>query len=165
MKAMLLCLPKVSAVSGKRHAQNQEIYSTSREPFFTRHAVGMAELRLFRFIVVGVGAAAFLFVLTYALALTGLPPFLGSTLAYAVAFVVAYSAQRGWTFGGRHDHSRAFPRYLALQLCCALLSGIVSHVAVTRFGMSALAMSALTTVLAGAASYVVSSLWVFPERG
>ena len=125
---------------------------------------GMTELRLFRFIVVGVGAAALMFILTYALVSAGLPPFLGSTLAYAVAFVVAYTAQRGWTFGGRHDHSRAFPRYLALQLCCAVFSGLVCHIAVTRLGMSSLAASAITTILAGAASYLLSSLWVFPER-
>jgi putative flippase GtrA len=125
----------------------------------------MTDLRLFRFIVVGVGAAALMFALTYALVLAGLPPFFGSTLAYAAAFVVAYSAQRGWTFGGRHDHSHAFPRYLVLQLCCALFSGVVSHVAVARFGMSALAMSALTAIVAGATSYVLSSLWVFPDRG
>jgi putative flippase GtrA len=124
----------------------------------------MTELRLLRFIVVGLGAAALLFVLTYAFVSAGLPPFLGSTLAYALAFIVAYSAQRGWTFGGRHDHSHAFPRYLALQLCCALLSGVVSHVAVAQFGMSSLAMSAVTTVVAGAASYVLSSLWFFPDR-
>jgi putative flippase GtrA len=125
---------------------------------------GMIELRLFRFVVVGVGAAALFFVLTYALAVAGVPPLFGSTLAYAIAFVVAYTAQRGWTFGGRHDHSRAFPRYLALQLCCAVLSGVVSHVATTRLGMSALAMSALTAIVAGATSYVLSSRWVFPDR-
>ena len=124
----------------------------------------MTELRLFRFVVVGVGAAALFFVLTYALASAGLPPFLGSTLAYAVAFMVAYSAQRSWTFGGRHDHSHALPRYLAVQLCCALFSGTVSHVAVAGFGMSPLAMSALTTVLTSAVSYVLSSLWVFADR-
>src|SRR4051794_34510852 len=123
----------------------------------------MTDLRLFRFIVVGVGAAALLFVLTYALASAGLPPFLGSTLAYAMAFVVAYSAQRAWTFGGRHDRSHAFSRYPALQLGCALFSGVVSHIAVKGFDMSPLAMSALTTILSGAASYVLSSLWVFPD--
>ena len=30
----------------------------------------------------------------------GLPPFVGSAIAYMLAFVVAYSAQRGWTFEG-----------------------------------------------------------------
>ncbi|TIX09409.1 MAG: GtrA family protein, partial [Mesorhizobium sp.] len=93
-----------------------------------------------------------------------LSPFVGSAAAYAIAFVVAYSAQRGWTFGGEHDHATALPRYLALQLGCAFFSGLVSHVAVAHFGLSPLAMSALTTVATSALSYVASSLWVFPAR-
>jgi putative flippase GtrA len=128
----------------------------------TRPAAGE---RLFRFLVVGVGAAALLFVLSFLLVSAGLPPFPASVIAYAVAFAVAYTAQRGWTFAGQHDHSRALPRYFVLQAGCALVSGMVSHVAVKQFGMSPLAMSALTTVAASAASYVVSSTWVFPDRG
>jgi putative flippase GtrA len=127
------------------------------------HAV--VSTRLFRFVVVGVGAACLLFVLTLAMTSAGLPPFPSSVLAYAVAFAVAYSAQRGWTFGARHGHSHALPRYFALQAGCAVFSGIVSHVAVTQLGMSPLAMSAMTTVLASAASYVLSLIWVFPDRG
>jgi putative flippase GtrA len=123
------------------------------------------QTRLFRFLTVGVGAALLFFVLSWLLVSLGLSPFIGSVVAYAIAFVVAYSAQRGWTFGGQHDHISAMPRYLALQLGCALFSGLVSHLAVTRFGLSALAMSALTTVAAGAVSYILSSLWVFPTRG
>jgi len=76
----------------------------------------------------------------------------------------AYSAQRGWTFGAEHDHASALPRYFTLQAGCAAFSGLVSHVAVTRFGLSPVAMSALATVAASAASYIVSSRWVFPAR-
>lgn len=126
---------------------------------------GILASRLVRFIVVGVGAAGLFFVLTYALVLAGLPPFAGSTLAYAIAFVVAYTAQRGWTFGGRHDHRYSFPRYLAVQLSCALFSGFVAHAAVALFDLPPLAMSAVTTLLAGAASYVASSRWVFRDGG
>jgi putative flippase GtrA len=127
-------------------------------------AAGFTGARFVRFVVVGVGAALLFFVLAFLLVSAGLPPFVGSALAYAVAFVVAYSAQRGWTFGGRHDHSHALPRYFAVQLGCATFSGVVSHVAVYWLGMSPFAMSAVTTVLASAASFVLSSLWVFPDR-
>jgi putative flippase GtrA len=78
--------------------------------------------------------------------------------------VIAYTAQRSWTFGGRHDHARAFPRYVVLQFGCAGLSGLISHLAVHGFGLSPLAMSAVATVLTSAVSYVLSSLWVFAER-
>lgn len=126
---------------------------------------GFVQTRLFRFLTVGVGAALLFFVLSWLLVSLGFSPFIGSVLAYAIAVVVAYNAQRGWTFGGQHDHAHAMPRYLALQVGCALFSGLVSHVAVTRLGFSALAMSALTTVAASTVSYVMSSLWVFPTRG
>ena len=122
------------------------------------------QTRLFRFLTVGVGAALLLFALSWLLVSLGLSPFVGSLIAYAIAFAVAYSAQRGWTFGGQHDHARAMPRYFALQVGCALFSGLVSHVAVARFGMSFLAMSALTTVVTSTVSYILSSLWVFPVR-
>lgn len=124
-----------------------------------------AGTRLFRFLVVGVGAAGLLFVLNFILVVMGLAPFIASVLAYAMAFAAAYTAQRGWTFGGQHGHGHALPRYFILQAGCAAFSGVVSHVAVARFGMSPLAMSAVTTVAASAVSFVLSSTWVFPERG
>jgi len=74
----------------------------------------------------------------------------------------AYLAQRGWTFGGSHAHARALPRYFVLQAGCAIFSGVVSHIAVARFGMAPLPMAVATTIAASAASYVVSSVWVFP---
>jgi putative flippase GtrA len=121
--------------------------------------------RLFRFFLVGGGVAALFFVLAFLLVSAGLPPFAGSAIAYAISFVIAYAAQRGWTFGGRHDHAEAFPRYVVLQLGCAALSGLIAHVAVHVFGLSPLAMSAAATVLTSAVSYLLSSLWVFPDRG
>ena len=71
-----------------------------------------------------------------------------SVIAYAMAFVIAYSAQRNWTFGGGHAHGRALPRYFILQAGCALGSGVLAHVATEKLQMSPLAMSALTTVAA-----------------
>jgi len=121
-------------------------------------------LRFVRFVTVGVGAAALLLVVSYLLASAGLPPFAAGLIAYAIAFVVAYSAQRGWTFGAAHGHGYALPRYFALQAGCALMSGVIAHVSVDRLHMSPLAMSVLVTVAASAVSYVVSSLWVFPDK-
>ncbi|TPL80199.1 GtrA family protein [Mesorhizobium sp. B2-3-14] len=125
----------------------------------------LVQARPFRFMVVGIGAAGLFFALSWLLVSLGVPPFAGSAVAYATAFVVAYRAQRGWTFGAEHDHKVAFPRYLALQAGCAAFAGLVSQVAVTRFGLSPVAMSALTTVVTSTISYLVSRLWVFPARG
>jgi putative flippase GtrA len=116
-----------------------------------------------RFVIVGVGAAALLFCLSWLFVAAGMPAFAGSMLAYAIAFVAAYSAQRNWTFGGGHGHGHALPRYFVLQAGCAILSGAVAHLAVTGLHASPLIMSALTVAGASAASYVGSILWVFPE--
>ncbi|TPL93956.1 GtrA family protein [Mesorhizobium sp. B2-3-12] len=124
----------------------------------------LVQTRLFRFLTVGVAAALLLFALSWLLVSLGLSPFLGSLLAYALTVALAYSAQRGWTFGGQHDHARALPRYLAVQAGCAVFSGAVSHIAVAYLGMSAPAMSALMTVATSTLSYLLSSLWVFPMR-
>ena len=75
--------------------------------------------RSVRFLIVGGGAAALMFALTYLFRQSGMPSFAGSIAAYAIVFAIAYSAQRSWTFGGTHSHRHAFPRYLAVQLGCA----------------------------------------------
>jgi putative flippase GtrA len=121
--------------------------------------------RLFRFVVVGAGAACLLFVLTFLLVSIGLPPLSGSVLAYAVCIAIAYVAQRDWTFRDRQNRGNSFRRYLMVQAGCAVFSGLISHVSVEWFGMTPLAMSAMTTIAASAASYMVTSTWVFPDRG
>ena len=123
---------------------------------------GAQPARLMRFIVVGVGAALMFFVLSFLFRRGGMPPFAGTVVAYAISFAAAYIAQRGWTFGGVHSHGEAFPRYLTGQIGCALMSGVVGHVAVDGFGLSAFWMSATVTIAASAASYLLSSFWVFP---
>lgn len=120
--------------------------------------------RLARFVTVGAGAALLLFLLVWLFARLGLPPFWGAALAYAVAFAVAYTAQRNWTFGGGHRHAEALPRYLAVQLGCGLLSGVVGHLSVELFSLPPAAMSAAVTLAASAASYVLTSRWAFREQ-
>lgn len=117
--------------------------------------------RLTRFVIVGVGAALLLFTLSYLFVRLGAAPFAGSTLAYAIAFAVAYTAQRNWTFEATQDHAQTLPRYFVLQAGCAITSGITAHTAVTLFGASPVMMSVVTTIVASAVSFVLSSLWVF----
>ncbi|MBZ9806958.1 GtrA family protein [Mesorhizobium sp. BR1-1-9] len=123
----------------------------------------IAAVRLIRFVVVGIGAALLFFIMSWALLSAGLPPFAGSVIAYVLAFVVAYSAQRGWTFEGQHHHGHALPRYLVAQLACAVFAGLCAHVAVSMFSAPPIVMSAVATLAAGAASYVLSSVWVFRD--
>ncbi|MBO6717064.1 MAG: GtrA family protein [Rhizobiaceae bacterium] len=116
-----------------------------------------------RFIVVGAGANLLLFVLVYVFHRLGVSAFPAAVVAYAVAFAGAYLAQRGWTFGGTHRHGRAFPRYLAAQLACAGLAGAVGHACDALLGAPPMLMAAAVAATAGAASYMLSSFWVFPS--
>ncbi|MDB5423580.1 MAG: GtrA family protein [Phenylobacterium sp.] len=119
--------------------------------------------RLVRFIASGGGTALLFFCLSYLGMRLGFGPFAASAGAYAVAFLVGYAIQRGWTFEGRHKHGRALPRYLLLQLGCALLTSGVSQAAASLFAVPPLAISLMATALAGAISFTVSLLWVFPD--
>jgi putative flippase GtrA len=125
----------------------------------------IVRLRSVRFLIVGGGAAALLFALTYLFRRSGMPSFAGSTAAYAIVFAIAYSAQRGWTFDGTHSHRRVLPRYLAVQLGCAVMSGLVGHVCTEVLAAPTFLMSAAVTVTAGAGSYLLSSRWVFARAG
>jgi putative flippase GtrA len=121
----------------------------------------IVSLRPVRFVTVGVGAAALLFLLAYLFVSLGMTPFAGTVVAYAIAFAAAYTAQRAWTFGARHRHSHALPRYFIIQVGCALMSGGLAHVLVTYLQMPPLAMSAAITAASSVASYLLSSRWAF----
>jgi putative flippase GtrA len=116
-----------------------------------------------RFAVVGVAAAALFFVLAYLFVSVGMTPFAGTVVAYGIAFAAAYAAQRAWTFGARHGHGHALPRYFIIQLGCALMSGILAQLLVTYLQMPPLFMSAVTAAAASVASYFLSSRWAFAE--
>jgi putative flippase GtrA len=119
---------------------------------------------LVRFALTGTAAAGVFFALTLIFVRVGLPPFIASIAAFGIAFMTSYALQRGWTFGARHRHLFAFPRYLALQVLSCLVSACIADAAITRFGFSPLAMSAVTTLFTGAISFLGSAFWVFADR-
>jgi putative flippase GtrA len=90
--------------------------------------------QMLRFVCVGVGVAVFFMFLTYALVSGGAPPFWASVLAYVICFVIAYLLHTFWTFEAKHPPREALPKYLALQVSCAVFSGLVPQVAVDHFG-------------------------------
>jgi len=121
-------------------------------------------IRISRFVVVGAGANLLLFVLVYSFRHFGMPAFAAGVAAYAIAFVAAYSAQYGWTFRSARSHRDTFPRYLAAQCGCAIVSGFVGFVCIELLALPTLGMSAAVTATAGVTSYLLSSRWVFVEN-
>ncbi len=121
---------------------------------------------LVRLVTTGVAAALIFASCAYALrAWAGLQPFAASGVGYLVAFAFAYTTQRRWTFGGRHSHGRAFPRYLAAQVFCLALSAALSQLVGARWGASPLVMASTTTVVVSAVSFALSRFWVFADGG
>ena len=119
--------------------------------------------QMLRFVCVGVSVAVFFMFLTYALVSGGAPPFWASVLAYVICFVVAYLLQRFWTFEAKHPHREALPKYFALQVACAVLSGLVPQVAIDHFGATHLMAAGLAALTACVLSYLGSTLFVFPN--
>jgi len=120
--------------------------------------------KLPRFAISGLGAAVLFLLLSYAFMTAGMSPFWGTLLAYALAFLAGYTAQRNWTFGGRHPHAHSLPRYFILQGICAMGSGLFAKTATHLFGLPPLELSIVMTGVVGVISFVVSSLWVFPDE-
>ena len=119
--------------------------------------------RVVRFVLVGGGAAGLLMALTYVFLRLGVPPFPAGLCAYAICFVVAYTLQRNWTFGGAGSHSRTLPRYFTLQAFLALSSGGLSQVLVKALHWPSAEASAVMTLCVSAISYLGSSRWVFAD--
>jgi putative flippase GtrA len=119
-----------------------------------------------RLVVTGGGAALLFAACAYAFrAWAGLPPFASSAAAYIIAFAVAYTTQRRWTFRGRHSHGHAFPRYLAAQLFCLVLSAALSQAMGAIWEASPLVMACVTSVAVSGVSFVLSRCWVFADSG
>lgn len=123
--------------------------------------IGVRE-RLLRFATVGCAAALLLFLSTWAFSALGARAFVAGIGGYALAFIFAYTLQHGWTFERRSSHRNALPRYLAVQLGCGTLAGITAQTTAS-FGLPPMAVSALTTLIASAASFILSMSWVFSK--
>lgn len=119
--------------------------------------------RVTRFLVVGVGCALLYFALAWALqARGGLQPFLATATAYLISFSIAYVLQRAWTFQSEMAHTVTLPRYAAVQALAAFLTA-ASTQAIAHFcpSSSSMVIAAVSTILAGSLSFVLSSTWVF----
>ncbi|MFC5527007.1 GtrA family protein [Rhodanobacter ginsengisoli] len=119
--------------------------------------------RMARFLVVGGGCALLYFALAWVLqARGGFPPFLATAAAYLISFGIAYALQRAWTFESNASHTVTLPRYAAVQALAALLTAASTQALAHYYPSSSnMVIAAVSTVLAGSISFVLSSTWVF----
>lgn len=122
-------------------------------------------VQLFAFVVIG-GAAAFAFVGLSAAAVSVFrtpPAWLISSLCYAAFIVPVYLLHRRFSFQSGAAHSRALPRYIAVQLTSLGLATIFSYLAYGVIGLPTLVAATLVIGLTSAINFLVLRRWAFAD--
>lgn len=119
--------------------------------------------QLVRFIIVGGGGALLYFALMWFFrADLGWTPFSATICAYAMSFCAVYTLQHKWTFRSGASHKVTLPRYVVVQVTCALLTaGITQVVSQLYLRSPGWLLAGISTVVAAGLSFILSSLWVF----
>ena len=121
--------------------------------------------QFFAFLLIG-GGAAFAFVGLSAAAVAAfdaLPAWLVSSLCYAVFIVPVYLLHRRFSFRSAVAHSRALPRYIAVQLTSVGLAALFSFVAYGVIGLPTLAAAIFVAALTSGVNFLVLRRWAFAE--
>jgi putative flippase GtrA len=122
-------------------------------------------VQLFAFLVVG-GAAAVAFVAVSSAAVAAfhtLPAWLVSSLCYAAFIVPVYLLHRRYSFRSGVVHSRALPRYVAVQLASLGLATLFSFVAYGVVGLPTIAAAIVVVTLTSGINFLVLRRWAFTE--
>lgn len=119
----------------------------------------------YRFITIGVIASLLHFFMMLSLISAEFRPAFATVLAFLVAFLFAYSAQRNWAFKSNISHRKLLPRYFISQLFCIATAALASEVThnITLLSENMI-VAAVTTIISGGLSYLLSSRWVFVNR-
>ncbi|MES2934965.1 MAG: GtrA family protein [Pseudomonadota bacterium] len=120
-------------------------------------------LRLFRFGIVGVIAAATHYLTVIALVeLAGITPLIANVGGFAVAFWLSYFGHRLWTFGDVDTQNAAsFPRFLAISLLGFSLNELVLYLLLRYTQIPYYIALAIAAVVVAFSTYVLSRLWAF----
>ena len=133
-----------------------------RGQFTVQRRAALAELLSF-LAVGGLGALSFVVVSTIAIAvLAQYPAWVVSAGCYAAHIVPVYLLHRKFAFrSATSAHTRALPRYVAVQLCGVALAAGFSWIAYEIFGLPNIAAALLVTGLTSAINFVILRVWAF----
>ena len=141
------------------------LQSLMRDQLTAEDAGAPMLVQLFAFVLIG-GAAALAFVGVSSAAVVTfdtLPAWLVSSLCYAAFIVPVYLLQRRYSFQSDVAHSRALPRYVAVQLTSLALATLFSYVAYGVIGLPTLAAAVIVIVLTSGINFLVLRRWAFAE--
>lgn len=118
--------------------------------------------QLSRYSVVGIAANLLCLAVYYGLTLLlGLGPKLALTIASAIGFIVAFAANRHWTFKAAGPAGASLPRYAAGYLGSFALQYLILHVGVDRLGLAHELVVLFGLACASIAFFLVQKIWVF----
>ena len=121
-------------------------------------------LRLFRFGIIGLMAAAIHYWVVVALVeLGGLAPLLANVGGFATAFWCSFFGHRHWTFADRRstNASRSFFRFLATAILGFLLNQLLFYLLLTHVNLPYYISLAIVVAVVAVLTYVLSRLWAF----
>ena len=120
---------------------------------------------LFRFATVGLlTAALYAFILIVSVEAVGCPAFVGAAAAYILAVVFNYYAHYTWTYRADESHRFVVPRYLVTIVVLFFINVIATAVLPEFLGVSYGRVQGFLMFLAGIASFVTLSKWVFSTQ-
>ncbi|MDP0588904.1 MAG: GtrA family protein [Candidatus Endonucleobacter bathymodioli] len=120
--------------------------------------------QLIKFVVVGsIAAVVHLGILRWTVEYMTVPPLLGNTMAFIVAFIVSYTGQSLWTFSHKqHAHARTITRFLVTQLLCSFTLNQILFAAFLAFSdLHYMVNSFIVLTIVPLVTYTVSKYWVF----
>ena len=125
----------------------------------------MAYLQFARYLLVGVAANLAVLGIYWCLSLgIGVPPKLSLTIASAIGFLIAYGANRTWSFGYRGERAASLVRYALGYLASFCLQWIIMDVGSDVLGYPHQWVVVFGLVVATPFFYALQRLWVFPRR-
>jgi putative flippase GtrA len=139
------------------------LQSLMRDQLTADDAASPLLVQLFAFLVIG-GAAAVAFIGVSAAAVAMFetqPAWLVSSLCYAGFIVPVYLLHRRYAFQSATAHSRALPRYVAVQLSGLGLATLFSFVAYGVVGLPTLSAAIVVTVLTSGINFLILRRWAF----
>jgi len=141
------------------------LQSLMRDQLAAQDAGAPVLVQLFSFLLVGAaGALAFIGLSAAAVpAFDALPAWLVSSLCYAGLVVPVYLLHRRFSFRSAVAHSRALPRYIAVQLASLGLATVFSFVAYGLIGLPTLAAAIFVVAVTSGVNFLVLRRWAFAE--
>ncbi len=146
------------------HPRNRE-RSSWRQDGFNMLALMEKYRKILGFITFG-GLAGMVYavILVASVDAFGLPIFLGSVIAFALAIPVSYFGNRWVTYRSNNMLASEVYRFLVVQTLNLVLTSVVVHFMIEWFGLPTYTGVIVAFIAAPVISFVLFELWVYRQR-